>query len=254
VEAVARTVRCALVVLLAVGTCGMVPIHADDSENFEVVVRLRVDPSITSRVIPDIIKDETARLWRPYGVQIRWADAQSAAPATNGFSLKAIVEPRIDAMPLPNWGASVLGRAAVNLDAPSRRPILVSLDATERVLTTGTGVRASLIRFARETVLARALGRVLAHEMGHVLLGAPYHDDAGLMRAVFRPDELADPDSSPFRLTCTGFGRLRSRFHVLTGTAQPRQQWTADEPLEESDGIVADAFSRSSCIAGHPVR
>ena len=82
---------------------------------------------------------------------------------------------------------------------------------------------------------ARALGRVLAHEIGHVLLSAPYHDEAGLMRAVFRPDELAGPDRAPFRLTCGGIGRLRSRVRMLTGIEH--------EPIDPK-----------TCIPGHAVR
>jgi hypothetical protein len=66
--------------------------------------------------------------------------------------------------------------------------------------------------------LGRGLGRVLAHEIGHVLLGAPYHDEVGLMRAVFRPDELGELDRAPFRLTCSGVARLRGRIGLLTGT------------------------------------
>jgi hypothetical protein len=34
------------------------------------------------------------------------------------------------------------------------------------------------------------LGRVIAHEIGHLLLGAPEHARRGLMRAVWRVDEL----------------------------------------------------------------
>jgi hypothetical protein len=96
------------------------------------------------------------------------------------------------------------------LDTPTRRPIRVSLDATASVLATRSVPRVS------DRDLARALSRVLAHEIGHVLLGAPYHDQAGLMRAVFLPEELADPDRRPFRLTCNGIARLGSRLRALT--------------------------------------
>jgi hypothetical protein len=40
------------------------------------------------------------------------------------------------------------------------------------------------------TIAARAgvaLGRVLAHEIGHVLINAPEHDSTRLMRATFSP-------------------------------------------------------------------
>ena len=38
------------------------------------------------------------------------------------------------------------------------------------------------------------LGRVIAHEIGHLLLGVAYHGDAGVMRAVWTDDRLAAHD------------------------------------------------------------
>ena len=38
------------------------------------------------------------------------------------------------------------------------------------------------------------LGRVIAHEIGHLLLGVGYHGDAGVMRAVWTDDRLAAHD------------------------------------------------------------
>ena len=100
----------------------------------------------------------------------------------------------------------------------------------ESVLRT---VRPSMGGLVRDHELARALGRVLAHEIGHVLLGALYHDRAGLMRAAFRPDELAEPNGAPFHLTRNSVDRLRSRLPALTRR-------------ESSD--------RASCIAFQPAR
>ena len=75
------------------------------------------------------------------------------------------------------------------------------------------------------------LGVVVVHEqddLGHVLLGPPYHDDEGLMRPAFRPNELGDPDRAPFRLTCGAVNRLRHRIRVM---AEDRQfAWSAAAP------------------------
>ena len=92
-------------------------------------------------------------------------------------------------------------------------------DATERVLATRvlTG-RASAAGLVLDHELARALGRVLAHEIGHVLIGAIDHDRAGLMRATLNAEELGDPDTRPFRLTCSSAGRLSGRLGALTGS------------------------------------
>ena len=215
---------------LAVGA-----IHANECEPFVVNVHLQVDRSIRSRVIPADLKNETEALWRPYGVHLEWTDSPAPGAAPSGLSLEVILERRIiDDPRVPKW-ATVLGVASVQRNAPSARPIRVSLDATESVLGLRRVSRSSAGWIVPDHDLGRALGRVLAHEIGHLLLGAPYHDEVGLMRAIYRPDELGDADRAPFRLTCIGVGRLRGRIGVLTGTKP--------EPVEPE-----------ACLPGRAVR
>jgi hypothetical protein len=204
------------VFLAAACVCSAPGIHADECEPFELRIHLQVDRSIRSKVVLADLKDETENLWRPYGVHVEWTDSPASA-ASHEFSLEAVLDRQIDEPDLPKW-TTVLGRAYLNLDVPTARPIRVSLDATEQVLAFRTTSHASILSIVHDHELGRALGRVLAHEIGHLLLGVPYHDKVGLMRAVFRPDELAEPDRAPFRLTCAGVGRLRGRIGMLTGT------------------------------------
>ena len=178
-------------------------------------LHLRVDHSITSRVITADLKDETEQLWRPYGVHIEWTETNAADAAAQGFSLEAVLARRIEAAEPPN-GATVLGSASVGLGRPDTRSIRVSFEATEKVLALRTA-RGSMGLILHGRELSRALGRVLAHEIGHVLLATPIHDKTGLMRAVYHPDDLAESNRAPFRLTCNDVGRLRSRIQVLTG-------------------------------------
>ena len=209
-QAFVRALFC-LASVLAIGRVAAARDPMTICEPFELRIQLRVDPSITSRFVLTELKDETENLWRPYGVQIEWTDGGAADTAAHGFSLEAILARRIEKPDLPN-GAAVLGRAVVGLAEPSTGPIRVSFEATEALLALRT-----TIRMVHDHELARALGRVLAHEIGHLLLSVPYHDETGLMRAVYRADELAAPSRAPFRLTCKGVDRLRSRIRVLTG-------------------------------------
>jgi hypothetical protein len=79
--------------------------------------------------------------------------------------------------------------------------------------------------------MGRALGRVLAHEIGHVLLAVRQHDRSGLMRAVFTPAELGAPDREAFRLTSDDLGRLRSRIQVMTGDPETCSRENPDRAL-----------------------
>lgn len=52
----------------------------------------------------------------------------------------------------------------------------------------------------RETLLARAMGRALAHELGHYLLASKVHTEQGLMKAILTAAELFSPDSDRLRI------------------------------------------------------
>ena len=56
------------------------------------------------------------------------------------------------------------------------------------VLPGGTGASSVSFRAAsHSTSVQRGLGHVMAHEMGHVLLGVNSHSAEGLMRAAWEP-------------------------------------------------------------------
>ena len=212
-----RTIALFVAALFA---CGTSAIHAGVSERFEVDIRLRVDPSLTSRRITDRLKTETEAIWAPYGVRLGWADAADAPESmANGLSLDASLERRFETRQQMQRPA-VLGSVILAPDPPTRQPIRLSFDATERVLALRETARPAMAGIVLDPELARALGRVLAHEIGHVLLGAPSHHPAGLMRASFRPDELGESDRTPFRLTCSGVDRLRGRLRALNRDPQ----------------------------------
>jgi hypothetical protein len=205
----------ALAVSLA-AWCACARVRADESGFFQVQVRLRVDHLVKSTSILAILKDETESIWRPYGVQVEWVDTHVGEVAAEGFSVEAVIDRRSEGPADPD--RAVLGRAFVPKDAAGAGPIRVSFDATERMLLR----RPSSGPFVGDRDMGRALGRVLAHEIGHVLLAVRQHDRAGLMRAVFTPVELGSPDREAFRLTRNDLGRLRSRIQVMTADHETR--------------------------------
>jgi hypothetical protein len=67
----------------------------------------------------------------------------------------------------------------------------------------------------RDTLVGRALGRVLAHEIGHYLLASRLHASDGLMRASFDGDELLRPGRHGFAVAARDLPRLRTRLAGL---------------------------------------
>jgi hypothetical protein len=61
----------------------------------------------------------------------------------------------------------------------------------------------------RDEVVARALGRALAHEIGHYLLRSPHHASSGLMQARHKGSALGSPNNRAFVLTRTDRDQLR---------------------------------------------
>ena len=109
-------------------------------------------------------------------------------------------------------GSPVLGYTTIASAPMAPAPIRVSFDAVDSLIEHRHG--ADPLRRQRE--IGIALGRVLAHEVGHVLLGAPaYHDPDGLMRAMFPSDDLVRPGRSPFRLTPQSVARLHVRIKLM---------------------------------------
>lgn len=60
------------------------------------------------------------------------------------------------------------------------------------------------------------LGLVMAHEVGHLLLGSRYHGDTGLMVAEW-PDELLARKSEQWRFTTFEAARMRRAFESIGG-------------------------------------
>jgi len=170
-----------------------------------------VEKSIDADTVNQL-KEEAEQVWRPYHVRLVWPEAAPAVPL-RGVALEAILARRIDAGSAVA-SATVLGFTTIDASGFGGGSIHVSLDATRDLLTRGTP-RSEFPAYPND--IARALGRVLAHEVGHRLLGFPAHDREGLMRPAFRPGELREPGRQHFRLTSIGISQLDRRLPLLRG-------------------------------------
>jgi hypothetical protein len=177
-----------------------------------VTIDLRSEDGAMSARVVRGIRSETTTIWRPYGVEIRWVGGREEAAVVD-VALTALIERR--ALPPAESHLVALGNVHLRIDLQTDEPIHLSYRAVAELLDRRPSDRRALAtRFQgfADVEMGRALGRVLAHEVGHVLLGAPFHRATGLMRPQFTADELASPDRTRFVLTAGDLARLRSRF------------------------------------------
>jgi hypothetical protein len=71
-----------------------------------------------------------------------------------------------------------------------------------------------------ERLLPPVVGRALAHEIGHFVLGSKDHTRSGLMAAQFPPDLATFAGRSAFRLSAGQAGAVR--LQCLAGTLDAR--------------------------------
>ena len=177
-----------------------------------------------SPAIVQSMQKEAATIWRNYGVQIQWPASRLdvQCPLVLG-SFDVLVEYQ-PSSPRRTSASPVLGRTHL---APARIDcvgIYVDYDETQSLIES-VG-QTQLVTLAGHPDLGpvdigRALGRVLAHEIGHVVLGASRHQPFGLMRRSFAPADLVTLQRWAYTLSKSEVERLGLRERELREYSAP---------------------------------
>lgn len=143
---------------------------------------------------------EAADIWAPYGVAVDLAAPWGSAPDDTETLTVAIAR---SASPDSEPWHGTLGVIIFDAGGAPRPRMTVYFD---RLIELISGAPAWIAneqhwpRALRDRVIGRALGRVIAHEIGHFVLRSRDHASSGLMRRVQGADELIAPDRSRFAL------------------------------------------------------
>jgi hypothetical protein len=186
------------------GLCGpTVVARSEPAHKPLTFVRLDVTSSVPlTSVTLEQLQHEIQRIWRPLGVEVAF-DAHLYPPQRQLAIL--ITED------LPKSNTMALSSAVAMLIRPIHTVRISSIRAWEVV---DAGLRAerrySVPDRLRHHALGSVLGRAIAHEIGHFLLG-PSHSERGLMRATFNAREMIDSRPGIFELSLADRKRLRRR-------------------------------------------
>jgi hypothetical protein len=205
-------------VVLAVAT----PAAADESflpapPMPPMIVRVVAAPDVPARLV-SAIEHETDAVWRPTGIQFFWRHDTRETVATPMPSpyrpLQLRVEIGHDRHHPGEWKLP-LGWIVFDDPVTPEREIHLSYENAVALLEKSDGVvgrTRTMPVLQRETLLSRALGRALAHELGHYLLASKAHTDRGLMMAVHSAVDLFGIERGDFGLSPPELRRVVARF------------------------------------------
>ena len=129
-------------------------------------------------------------------VHLAWRDDAGAGARHPGeFVLRLIRSNESTPAPLQ----FPLGEAAIDDSIGVGEFATISVDRVEKM------ARSS------HTDTAVLLGRAIAHELGHLLLGTNHHSESGLMRAHWRPEDLRRNRSEDWVLTKESVEAIQQR-------------------------------------------
>lgn len=198
---------------------GLAPVQARDA-GLPVRVLLTTAPDLPPAARQALI-DEAGAIWRRAGVRLTWAPGHTE----DAFHrLRVLVVHRHTAIHDGSWpvGELVPTRRTSRQSPPASMPVaFVSLDGARQVLATAVpGYEPERLAQHR---LGIVLGRAVAHEIGHFLLGTPSHAASGLMRARIDAVSFADLRAGGFFLDRDAATWLRAGAAPgLHGDAGPR--------------------------------
>jgi hypothetical protein len=156
-------------------------------------------PPLTER----IMKKELVRIWASEGVRITWRKSEGEVPPGHRFVRLTLIgeEDRLHR----KTDRQVLGDFL-----PDEGRIRISMFAASQAAAhSSVASRGTREPFQYPLALGFVLGRAIAHEVGHALLGTE-HSEAGLMQATFSPQIIAESPSARFHLTAAESARLLS--------------------------------------------
>jgi len=173
-----------------------------------VVVSVFSGPGIPASLVSRILA-ETSAIWRPGGFEFVWQRAtRDLLPYTRRTETGAYEPSTVRVVIGDEHGASLdrrtpLGWITFDDDHEPQREIYLSYANAKSLMAAAraiVGVMDQMPPAQREILLGRAMGRALAHELGHYLLASKVHTARGLLKASRTATELFSIDRAGFKI------------------------------------------------------
>jgi hypothetical protein len=183
-----------------------------------ISISVHASPNV-SRSLVALALEEADAIWRDAGLRLSWrmdGEKRIAKGAPDGAA-PAMLRLVIDDDPGPAQdGVLAIGWVIFVGDEPRPEIHLSYANAVtglQRACPIGTLYR--LLKSQIDDLVAPALGRALAHELGHYLLGNKAHSAHGLMQAGWSPAQMFGDDRPYFHLDAAQRGALAQKTATL---------------------------------------
>jgi hypothetical protein len=162
---------------------------------------------MSSRLVAAVLAEADA-IWRPSGISFVWRRVPPVEATPTSIDRAPYVPNTLrltigDARGTRQNNRLPLGWIVFDDVTVPQQEIYLSLANAQAMMESASGVVGIVHQMPpsqRDTLLARAMGRALAHELGHYLLASKAHTEHGLMKAVLTAVELFQPGNGAFRI------------------------------------------------------
>jgi hypothetical protein len=183
--------RCGAVFLVWSAACGLARAAEPPPSaamTLSIVLPAHRLPALTER----IMKKELGRIWASEGVAILWRKSDAEVRPGDRFI-------RLTLTGTEDRSHRQIDRYVLGDFLAKEGRIRISMYAASQAATSSVAGRRTRDPFEYPLALGYILGRAIAHEVGHALLGTE-HAESGLMQAAFNPSIIAESPSTSVRL------------------------------------------------------
>ena len=158
-------------------------------------------------------RSEAAHIFKGAGISLEWIECRVPGDGAGAACTEPLLVGRdlmlrlVDRRPSPGERVMALGESM--LDREQRAGVLMTIDVF--------AVRA--VAEGAATAVSTLLGRAIAHEIGHLLLGTAEHPQIGLMRALWSHEELRGLKPAHWGFSSHEAANMRETLRQLTRTA-----------------------------------
>lgn len=158
-------------------------------------------------------KSEAGHIFRRAGISVEWIDCRVRRREEGAVCTEPLLAGRdlmlrlVDRTPAEGERIVALGESM--LDREQRGGVLMTIDLSPVRSVAGRAF----------TSISTLLGRAVAHEIGHLLLGSAEHPRLGLMRALWSHDELRGLKPAHWWFSAREAARMRQTLRGTSRTA-----------------------------------